>query len=518
MTAVPKYLGDHARLTPEKPAAINGTTGEVLTYRELDERSNRFARYLHAQGLRRGDHLAMVLENNMRCFELCWAALRSGLMITPVNRFLTAPEAAYIIEDSNARVVVSSYAMRELAAELTGMMPTCRQRLMLDGTIDGWDSYEAATATYPAERVAEEWLGATMIYSSGTTGRPKGIIRAQPQGYVTEGSGSARRPQFDRYGFDASTIYLSPAPLYHTAPLGYGLETQFGGGTVVFMEKFDPVEALRMIERFRVTHSQWVPTMFIRMLKLEPAQRTAFDLSSHRIAIHAAAPCPQDVKRQMIDWWGPILHEYYAATEGNGSTTLDTHEWLAHPGSVGKALLGSIRICDDDGNELPVGESGLIYFERDTLPFHYHDDPDKTRAAQHPRHPAWTAVGDVGRVDADGYLYLTDRKAFMIISGGVNIYPQAIEDALVVHPKVGDAAVIGVPNPEMGEEVKAIVEPAAGVTPDAALAEELLAYLRTRVARYMVPRSLDFIDAMPRLPTGKLYKQPLRDRYWPGKA
>lgn len=510
----PKYLGDHAALNPEKPAAINGTTGEVLSYGELDQRSNRFARYLYALGLRRGDHIAMVLENNMRCFELCWAALRSGLLITPVNRFLTAPEAAYLIEDSQAQVVVTSHAMRELAAQLTDLMPSCRSRLMVDGTMPGWDSYEAAIAAHPAERLAEEWMGATMIYSSGTTGRPKGIVRAQPQGYVTEGSGSPRRAQFVRYGFDAGTIYLSPAPLYHTAPLGYGLETQFGGGTVVFMEKFDAVEALRMIERYRVTHSQWVPTMFIRMLKLEPAQRAAFDLSSHRVAIHAAAPCPQEIKREMIAWWGPIVHEYYAATEGNGVATLDTAEWLAHSGSVGKALVGVLHICDDDGNELPCGESGLVYFEREALPFHYHNDPDKTRAAQHPRHPTWTSVGDIGRLDEDGYLYLTDRKAFMIISGGVNIYPQAIEDALVVHPSVGDAAVIGVPNPEMGEEVKAIVEPATGITPSPELAETLLEYLRGKVARYMVPRSIDFTDAMPRLPTGKLYKQALRDRYW----
>ncbi|SAL84155.1 AMP-dependent synthetase and ligase [Caballeronia choica] len=513
MNRVPKYLGDHAELTPEKPAAINGTTGDILTYRELDERSNRFAQCLHAFGLRRGDHIAMVLENNMRCFELCWAALRSGLMITPVNRFLTASEAAYIIEDSHAQVVVSSYALRELAAELTGIMPTCRLRLMIDGTIPGWVSYETQTAGHAASRLADEWLGAAMIYSSGTTGRPKGIIRAQPNGKVTEGSGSARRPQFERYGFDAQTVYLSPAPLYHTAPLGYGLETQFGGGTVVFMEKFDALEALAMIERYRVTHSQWVPTMLIRLLRLAPEQRGAFDLSSHRVAIHAAAPCPQDVKRQMIDWWGPILHEYYSSTEGNGVTTLDTPEWLAHPGSVGRALLGVIHICDDEGNELATGETGLVYFEREQLPFHYHNDPDKTRAAMHPRHPGWSAVGDVGRVDADGYLYLTDRRAFMIISGGVNIYPQAIEDALAVHPSVADAAVIGVPDAEMGEEVRAIVEPASGVEPTVALAGQLLAYLRTKVARYMVPRSIDFIDAMPRLPTGKLYKQALRDRY-----
>ncbi|HBD34314.1 MAG TPA: acyl-CoA synthetase, partial [Cupriavidus sp.] len=303
MTMTPKYLGDHATLTPDKPAVINGTTGDRLTYRELDERSNRFAQYLYALGLRRGDHFAMVLENNIRCFEVCWAALRSGLLVTPVNRYLTAPEAAYIIADSGARVVVTSWAMRDLAVQLGDIMPANVGRLMIDGTMPGWRSYEDAVAAYPAERLADEWLGATMVYSSGTTGRPKGIIRAQPAGKVTEGSGSARRPQFDRYGFGVDTVYLSPAPLYHTAPLGYGLETQFGGGTVIFMEKFDAEDALRMIERHRVTHSQWVPTMFIRILKLDDATRAAYDLSSHRVAIHAAAPCPQETKRDMIEWW-----------------------------------------------------------------------------------------------------------------------------------------------------------------------------------------------------------------------
>ena len=308
-------------------------------------------------------------------------------------------------------------------------------------------------------------------------------------------------------------VYLSPAPLYHAAPLAFCMATQRFGGTVVMMPRFDPVEALRAIEQYRVTHSQWVPTMFVRMLKLDPAERTGFDLSSHTHAIHAAAPCPAEVKRQMIEWWGPIITEYYGATEGNGRTVITSQEALERPGSVGSARLGIIHICDDEGTELPIGQDGLVYFERESLPFAYHNDPDKTARAQHPHHPTWTTLGDIGHLDADGYLYLTDRKAFMIISGGVNIYPQQIEDALVTHPKVRDAAVIGIPNPDLGEEVKAVVEPADGAEPDAALAEELTVYLRTRVARYMVPKSIDFTDALPRLPTGKLYKAALREKY-----
>ena len=509
------YLGDHALATPEKPAAINGTTGAVLTYLELDEASNRFAQYLHAIGLRRGDHIAWLLENNVRCFELCWAAMRSGLLMTPINRFLSASEAAYIIEDSGAKVIVSSFAMRELAAELTEQMPGCQARLMVDGVIDGWQSYEGTTGTYPAQRLVDEWLGAMMLYSSGTTGRPKGIIRTQAPGKVTDGISNQRRAQVERYAFSESMVYLSPAPLYHTAPLGYAINIQFVGGTVVFMEKFDPAGALALIERYRVTHSQWVPTMFVRMLKLPEVDRLTYDLSSHQVAIHAAAPCPVAVKHQMIAWWGPILHEYYGATEGNGVTLIDSAEWLAHPGSVGRVQEGGIHICDDKGNELANGQIGLIYFERDAPAFKYHNDAEKTRAAQHPAHSTWTAVGDVGYLDDEGYLYLTDRKSFMIISGGVNIYPQAIEDQLVMHPSVGDAAVIGVPNDDMGEEVKALIEPARGVVPSQALADELLRFLGGKIARYMIPRSIEFIEEMPRLPTGKLYKQALRDRYWP---
>ncbi|MCC7282792.1 MAG: AMP-binding protein [Acetobacteraceae bacterium] len=505
------YPGEHALTAPDKPAAIKAETGEVLTYRDLDEQSNRLAQLLHAEGLRPGDHIAVFMENQLAYFAVVWAALRSGLYITAINRYLTADEAAYIANDCGARVLVSSVERAEIAGALVDRIANCRRKLMLGGTVAGWESYEAATAAMPGEKLAEEWLGDTMLYSSGTTGRPKGIKRVAPPARV--GEAFRMLDMFHEYAWRRDMVYLSPAPLYHAAPLGFSVGVQRFGGTVVMMSRFDPVEALRLIERHRVTHSQWVPTMFVRMLKLPEEERRGFDLSSHEVAIHAAAPCPVEVKRQMIAWWGPIIHEYYGATEGNGRTALTAEEWLAHPGSVGRAKLGIIHICDDEGTLLPLGQDGLVYFERDSLPFAYHNDPDKTRRAQHPAHPTWTTLGDIGHLDAEGYLYLTDRKAFMIISGGVNIYPQQIEDALIAHPKVHDAAVIGIPNPDLGEEVKAVVEPADGVEGDAHLAEELTDFLKSRVARYMVPKSIDFTEALPRLPTGKLYKAALRDTY-----
>jgi long-chain acyl-CoA synthetase len=509
------YLGTHAARAPDRPAIINVRTGQTFTYGKVEAHSNRLARHLRWAGLRRGDHFAVVLENNIRYAEIAWAALRSGLVMTPISKLLTPDETAYIIADCGARVVITSHAMRELAEGLTTRMRGCPARLMVDGTIEGWDSYEDALASQPTTRLVDESLGSLMLYSSGTTGRPKGIFKPPLTDDVTDQLAPNRRGQCVRYGYGPDMVYLSTAPFYHAAPLFHTVQVHCCGGTALFMEKFDEVEALSLIERYRVTHSQWVPTMFVRMLKLEPAVRESFDLSSHRVAIHAAAPCPLEIKRRMIEWWGPILYESYGATEGNGGTSINSQDWLGHPGSVGRATVGKIHICDDDGVELPTGQCGLIYFEREGAPaFAYHNDSEKTRAAQHPQHETWTAVGDVGYVDDEGYLYLTDRKSFMIISGGVNIYPQAIEDALVTHDKVDDVAVIGVPHAEMGEEVKAVVKVARGVSPSSALAEELIAFLRGKIGRHMMPRSVDFCDELPRLPTGKLHKQALRDRYY----
>ena len=511
------FIADQARETPDKPAMIAAESGRVVTFGELDRRSNQFAQFLHARGLRRGDHIAILMENNLRYPEVVWAAFRSGLYLTAVNRYLPPDDSAYIVNDCMAKAIVSSYDRRELVAPLGPLIPNCPIRLMVDGVIDGWESYEDAIAPYPETPVEPQWMGDTMLYSSGTTGRPKGILRPLQARTIDQGF-LLRQSAANRYGYSRDTVYLSPAPLYHSAPLGFTTTVNSFGGTVVMMERFDPENALRFIERYQVTHSQWVPTMFIRMLKLPEDVRAKYDLSSHKIAVHAAAPCPVDVKRQMIAWWGPVLYEYYAGTEGTGSTAIDSQDWLSHPGSVGRAAMGVLHICDEEGNELPTGEAGLIYFEREAMTFAYHNDPAKTRAAQHPRHDNWMSLGDVGYVDAEGYLYLTDRKAFMIISGGVNIYPQAIEDALILHPKVGDVAVFSVPDEEMGEQVKAVIEPADGVAPDAALNAELMAFARDKLAHYMAPRSIDFIEEMPRLPTGKLYKRLLKDRYWQGRA
>jgi long-chain acyl-CoA synthetase len=506
------YLPDYAAETPDKPAMISADTGEVLTFGELNEASNRMAQLLHARGLRRGDHLAILMENNLRFMEPVWAGFRSGLYVTTVNRYLPPDEAAYIVNDCGAKVIVTSYEKRETAAGLLDLIPNCPIRLMVGGTIPGWESYEEALAASSPDPLAEEWIGDSMLYSSGTTGRPKGILRPLPQ--LSAAEAFQMRQQGNQYGYSQDTVYLSPAPLYHAAPLAFVLGVLSFGGTVVMMERFDAEQALKMIEKYHVTHSQWVPTMFVRMLKLPEETRRAYDLSSLKIAVHAAAPCPVEVKRQMIEWWGPILFEYYAGTEGSGATYITSEDWLKHPGSVGKAGVGILHVCDEDGNDLPPGEAGLIYFERETATFEYHNDPAKTRAARHPQHDNWNALGDVGYLDEEGYLYLTDRQAFMIISGGVNIYPQAIEDALITHPKVGDVAVFGVPDAEMGEAVKAVIEPAPGQEPTDELAAELLDYARSKLAHYMAPRSLDFIVEMPRLPTGKLYKRLLRDTYW----
>jgi len=505
------FVGTHAMRAPEHPAVIDSASGAMITYRELDQRSNRLAQYLYRVGLRRGDTIALLLENHPRFMEIVWAARRSGLYLTAVNRYLTADEAAYIIDDCDAALLLSSAALAEVAMHLPSRLPRCRRYLMAGGTIDGWESYEAAVADCPAEPLEEQWLGEIMLYSSGTTGRPKGVRRPLRPLKVDEDDILV---MFTRgYGFDADTVYLSPAPMYHAAPLAFSIGVQNAGGTVVMMPRFDAEAALAAIERYRITHSQFVPTMFVRMLKLPAECRTRYDLSSHRLAIHAAAPCPVEVKRAMIDWWGPIIHEYYGGTEGNGMTRIDAAEWLAHPGSVGRPIIGVLHICDEAGNDLPPEEPGLIYFERDAMPFAYYKDPERTRAAQHPRHPNWSTLGDIGYVDRDGFLYLTDRMAFMIISGGVNIYPREIEDVLITHPQVRDVAVFGLPDPDMGEQVKAVVEPMDGASPGDSLAAELIAFARDRLAHYKVPKSVDFVDMLPRLPTGKLYKHALRAEY-----
>ena len=515
------YPGAHAAQTPDKPAVIMSDTGLTMTYAQLEEQSIRLARVLHEQGLRRGDSLALISPNDPVYFIAYWAAMRSGLYLTAINYNLTADEAAYIINDCGARAFIMHSAMPDIAGKLLDLTPNVELRLSVGGPLDGHRDLDTALAGASAEPLPEQPIGRLMLYSSGTTGRPKGI-KAPLLDYQL---GEQPDPLFAvfgvAYGMDTDTVYLSPAPLYHSAPFGFSAMVQSAGGTVVVMPRFDPEAALATVERYRVTHSQWVPTMFIRMLKLPDDVRSRYDLSTHRCAIHAAAPCPVEVKQQMIDWWGPILQEYYAATEALGATLVDSQTWLRRPGTVGQALLGVLHICDDDGNELPPGQAGTIYFERDEFPFEYHNAPEKTAAAANPQHPNWGTTGDIGYVDDEGYLYLTDRKAFMIISGGVNIYPQEIENALALHPKVTDIAVIGVPDPEMGEQVKAVVQPADGAAPGPELEQELTEYLREHIAHFKVPRSIDFVTELPRTPTGKLVKHKIRERYLPtaqGKA
>jgi acyl-CoA synthetase (AMP-forming)/AMP-acid ligase II len=492
-------------------------TGEVVTYAELDARSNQLAHLLSARGLSFSDHMALCLENSPRFLEVTWAAQRSGLVYTAINYHLTADEVGYIVKDCDARAFVTSAAQATTAAVLRGRLPdTLHTRLVIGGDLDGFERYESAVATQPTAPLTEELEGAAMLYSSGTTGRPKGIEFAHPR--VAMGSPLPIVEGFARlYGITADTVYLSPAPLYHAAPLHFCMVVLRCGGTVIIMDRFEPAEALALIERYRVTHSQWVPTMFIRLLKLPDGERQRHDLTSHRVAIHAAAPCPVPVKEQMIEWWGPILFEYYSATEGLGATAITSPEWLAHKGSVGRPLNCTVHILDDDGNELPTGAAGRIFFESPSAtPFSYYKDPEKTARARNEKN--WGTVGDVGYLDADGYLYLTDRKDFMIVSGGVNIYPQEIENVLVMHPKVADVAVFGVPNDEMGEEVKAVVQPVdmAAAGPD--LEQKLQAFCRDHLARYKCPRSIDFTAELPRAPTGKLYKRLLREKYWAGRT
>ncbi|MCE3552865.1 acyl-CoA synthetase [Pseudonocardia sp. RS11V-5] len=509
------FPGVHAKTHPDKAAIIEAETGRATTYAELDERSLRLARVLADAGLRRGDHVAFLSENAPEVFEVYWAALRSGLYVTGINHHLAPAEVAYIVNDCGARALIVGASKAELATDVVAETPNVQLRLAFGGAVPGHGSYEDALAGVTAEPLESQPRGADMLYSSGTTGRPKGIKPALPDRQVDE-PGDMFTAVFGKiYGFGEDTVYYSPAPTYHAAPLRFGGIVQALGGTLVMAKKFDAVAALEAIAQHRVTHSQWVPTMFVRMLKLPEEVRTAYDVSSLRVAVHAAAPCPVDVKQQMIDWWGPILQEYYSSTEGNGITLIDSEQWLRKPGSVGKAGLGVIHICDDDagGKELPVGEVGTVYFEREAVPFEYHNDPEKTRAGQHPDHENWSTTGDVGYLDDEGYLYLTDRKAFMIISGGVNIYPQEVEDCLTLHPKVYDVAVIGIPDPEMGEQVKAVVQPAHGVVIGPELEAELLEFVRERIARYKAPRSIDFTDTLPRSATGKLVKHQIKERY-----
>ncbi len=504
----------HAQQRPDHPAYIMAGSGETVTYRQLDERSNQVAHLLRQLGLKAGDHVAILIENHARYFEICWGAQRAGIIYTAMSTRLTKSEAAYIIDNCKARVLFTSRAMSALAADVLDQTPGVTARLMVDGTAPGHESFEARIAGLPTTPIADQSAGGDMLYSSGTTGKPKGVF-VPPESPDIEFTGSLFEITRKLYGMGTDTVYLSPAPLYHAAPLRFNMTVMRNGGTAIIMEHFDAEDYLRLIEKYSITHSQLVPTMFVRMLKLPEETRRRYNLASLKCAIHAAAPCPIPVKEQMIDWWGPVLWEYYAGTEGNGMTMVDARSWLTHKGTVGKAVLGKLRICDENGDEVRQGDIGTVFFE-DGKPFEYHGDPAKTRESTNAK--GWTTLGDVGYVDAEGYLYLTDRKSYMIISGGVNIYPQEAENLLVLHPKVVDVAVIGVPNEEFGEEVKAVVQPRNMAEAGPALEAELIEYCRANLSHIKCPRSVDFEAELPRHPTGKLYKRLLRDRYWAGRV
>ena len=500
----------HAQNNPDRAAIIMAGSGETITFAELDRRSNQVAQLLRARGVQIGDTVALCMENHPWFFCLTWGFQRAGVHYVGISSRLTPPEIAYILEDSGAKLLFGSAYLAPTLDEVAKLAPNVPQ-LRMD--TPGELSAEAALAAMPDTPIADQRAGVDMLYSSGTTGRPKGVKIPLPEDPAIDQANALVGLTMMAFGIKPDSIYLSPAPLYHAAPLRWSMTIQKLGGTVVVMEKFDPEAALAAIEKYKITDSQFVPTHFVRMLKLPEEVRGKYDVSTLKCAIHAAAPCPVPVKRAMIDWWGPVIYEYYAGTEGNGFTFVTSQEWLTKPGTVGKALTGIIRVCDESGDEVPRGTEGQIFFEptEGMAPFEYHNDPQKTADARN-KH-GWSSLGDVGYQDEDGYLFLTDRKSFMIISGGVNIYPQEIENLLVTHPKVADAAVIGAPDPEMGEKVVAVIQPLDMSEAGEALADEIRAYLSGQLSRVKMPRQIDFREQLPRELTGKLYKRLLRDEY-----
>ena len=499
-----------AAARPERVVLTMADTGVRYTAAEVAREVGRMAQWLARQGLQPGERFAVLLENRVEILTLVLAARQAGLYAAVLSTHLTPDEVAYIVSDSGARLVVAS--ARTLPQ--LGTPPA-------DPSLPCW-SVDEATARVPSLHAAlaalqgppvdfeDRPLGRDLLYSSGTTGRPKGVLKALWPASLRGQTDPEALATARLMAMDEHTVYLSPAPLYHAAPLRYTLRVLELGGQAVIMERFDAEAALALIERYRVTHSQWVPTMFGRLLKLPEHVRRRHDLSSHRVAVHAAAPCPVNVKRAMLDWWGDILLEYYAGSEGCGTTMISSQQWRSRPGSVGQATTGRLHILDDEGRELPAGEIGQVYFS-DGGQFSYLNDPQKTRQAINAR--GWVTYGDIGHVDAEGYLFLSDRRADLILSGGVNLYPQEIENALARHPAVQEVAVVGVPHADFGEQPLAAVVLRQGVPASPQTARAIVAHAAEVLARIKLPQRVVFVDALPRLETGKLLRRQLKERY-----
>jgi long-chain acyl-CoA synthetase len=503
----------HAQSYPHKPALILSSSGNSITYSQLEAHANRGAHAMRYLGLNNGDAVAISCDNRLEFFDIYWAAQRAGLILVLLSARLKTDEITHIVNDSGAKALLISDTMSNTARDVLARraaMPGL-EKIITIGPVDDLPDWNALSAAQLKTPISDEEIGGRMVYSSGTTGRPKGLKFAQTPGNPVQINPAAALFSAN-YGFNSDTVYLSPAPLYHSAPMGMTSAMQSIGATAVVMNKFEPEEFLKAIERYKITDVMVVPTMFIRLLALPVEVRNRYDLTSLKRVIHAAAPCPMPAKQAMIKWLGPIIEEFYAGSEGIGFVKINSAEWLAHVGSVGRAVIGTIHICDDDGNELPIGATGTIYFSG-TKPVTYHNDPVKTASARNPLHPDWSTMGDVGHVDNEGYLYLSDRKDFMIISGGVNIYPQEVENLLISHPDVADAAVFGVPNSVFGEEVKAIIQLKNWASASDRLATELIDWCKERLADVKCPRSVEFERELPRADTGKLYKNELKARY-----
>ena len=505
-------IRSHAEANPDRPAVILHPSDKRVTFAEMEARANRLAHRFRRAGLVEGDTVAVLMENNEHLHTVMWAARRSGLYYAVISTHLTPPEAAYIIDNCGAKAVIGSRQTVKVCGGLAEHLPNGLPDLLMiaDDDLDGWQRYPECVADEPDAPIADEIEGDLLQYSSGTTGRPKGIRRELSHLPPTE-MPNMLSALLMVIGIDGDAVYISPAPLYHTAPCLWTMSAHAMGVTVVVMEKFDPEQCLEAIERYGVTHGQFVPAMFVRMLKLPDSVRDSYDLSSLQRVVHAAAPCPVDIKKQMLEWWGPVVDEYYSSSEGAGITFISADDWVKHPGSVGKPLLGEAHILDENGEDAPAGQSGQIYFDMGAVAFVYHNDPEKT-AESRDRH-GWVTVGDVGYLNEDGYLYLTDRKHHMIISGGVNIYPQEAENLLVTHPKVLDAAVFGIPDDEMGQSVKGVVQTLDPADATDQFVDELSTWLRERLAHYKCPRSISIEAQLPRTDTGKLYKQELVKKY-----